>query len=52
MKTLAFLLLLGAACAHTAPPQPPPRFADDAEHALAVARARKLPLVVDVWAPW
>jgi len=48
MKTaLALLLLTG--CATTTAPT---RFADDLDAALATARTRKLPLVVDVWAPW
>jgi hypothetical protein len=50
MKTLAIALLMAAGCAHVA--QKPARFEDDFDHALAEARARKEPLVVDVWAPW
>jgi hypothetical protein len=30
----------------------PSRFADDYGAALAAARARGVPLVVDAWAPW
>lgn len=35
-----------------AAPAPLPFIEDDYPRALAEARARKLPLFVDVWAPW
>ncbi len=33
-------------------PAAPLRFADDFAGALGAAKARGVPLVVDVWAPW
>jgi hypothetical protein len=46
-------LLLALAVAAAAPPAGSlPFVADDYARALADARARQVPLVVDVWAPW
>jgi hypothetical protein len=52
----AFALVAGGCAgppAEDAPPGPVlPWIADDYPAALAEARARKLPLFVDSWAPW
>jgi thioredoxin-like negative regulator of GroEL len=51
----ATLLSAAPAAPAAAPPAPAevlPFIADDYPRALAEARARKLPLFVDVWAPW
>jgi hypothetical protein len=48
LAALAFALALPAAAA----PRGLPFVADDYATALADARARNVPLVVDVWAPW
>lgn len=48
MTTLALALALAASPATGGPPF----VADDYGRALAEARARGVPLVVDVWAPW
>jgi hypothetical protein len=42
-------LLVGTATAHAAPL---PFIADDFDRARATATARKLPMFVEVWAPW
>jgi hypothetical protein len=49
--TLASLLLIASAAA-AATPGRLPMLSDDLEAARAQARARDLPLFVDVWAPW
>ena len=47
------LLTLGASpSSHPAKPSVLPFIADDYPKALAEARAKKLPLFVDSWAPW
>lgn len=46
MSTLFLLLALGASAERL------PIIADDLPAARAEATARKLPLFVDVWAPW
>jgi hypothetical protein len=59
LTRLAVLVLL-ASCARPGPEGTPPIaagpvlpwIADDYPKALAEARARKLPLFVDSWAPW
>lgn len=48
MHGLALALCLAAVPAAKGPPF----VADDYARALADARARSVPLVVDVWAPW
>jgi hypothetical protein len=48
----AALALLLAAPANGAAARGLPFVADDYAAALAQARARNVPLVVDVWAPW
>ena len=45
-------LALALALAVTPAAKGPPFVADDYGRALAEARARGVPLVVDVWAPW
>ena len=57
LRTLSLLLALVAAPAPTGVPAPASRpalpfIADDYGRALAQARARKLPLFIDSWAPW
>jgi len=47
LVALALVLATAAAAAGSLP-----FVADDYARALADARARKVPLVVDVWAPW
>jgi hypothetical protein len=49
MLALTTALLLAAAPAAHAAPAP---IDDDYPRALAEARARSVPLLVDVWAPW
>ena len=59
LSRMAVLLLL-ASCARPGPEGSPPAaqgpvlpwIADDYPKALAEARARKLPIFVDSWAPW
>ncbi len=46
------ILALALAAAPLAAPAAPARFADDFAGAVAQARARGVPLVVDAWAPW
>lgn len=48
----SLLLALALAVAWPAAAGPLPFVADDYMKALADARARNVPLVVDVWAPW
>jgi endonuclease YncB( thermonuclease family) len=48
MPTLALVL----AAALAAPAAGPARIQNDWAAALAEARARKLPIFVDAWAPW
>jgi endonuclease YncB( thermonuclease family) len=48
-RRLLALALLAAPLAALAAPN---RFADDYAGALAAARARKVPIFVDAWAPW
>ena len=50
MHALALALALAAAA--PAAGKGPPFVANDYASALADARARGVPLVVDVWAPW
>jgi tetratricopeptide (TPR) repeat protein len=61
VKTLGFVLLpIAVACtapqrsgpATTAPAEPPAFVEDDYPRALGDARTRRLPLVIDAWAPW
>jgi hypothetical protein len=47
----ALFLALALAAAPIAAPGPA-AFSDDYAGALAAARARGVPLLVDVWAPW
>jgi hypothetical protein len=49
---LLALLLVAAPLAAPAAAKEPGRFADDYAGALAAARARKVPIFVDAWAPW
>jgi len=49
--TFASLLLIASASAAVAPGRLP-ILSDDLEAARAQAKARDLPLFVDVWAPW
>ena len=51
MRSLTLALVLAAA-APAAAAGPLPFVEDDYARALADARARNVPLVVDVWAPW
>ncbi|ABS24623.1 hypothetical protein [Anaeromyxobacter sp. Fw109-5] len=49
----AALALAGPTAVAAAPRSPPGQFIeDDYDRARADARARGVPLVVDVWAPW
>ena len=52
MHSLLAALALALASQATAAPRGLPFVADDYARALADARARNVPLVVDVWAPW
>lgn len=53
LQTGALTLTLSAAALGAADGAPkPPFIEDDYAHALAQARQRKLPLFVEVWAPW
>ncbi len=52
MRTLLAALALALALPAAAASKGLPFVADDYPRALAVARARNVPLVVDVWAPW
>jgi hypothetical protein len=52
MPALALAAVLAAAPAAVRGASPALRFGDDYAAALAQARARGVPLVVDVWAPW
>jgi len=58
MSTSRFaMMFFAAAAALAAAPAAPPRGAlpwieDDYGRALSEARARKLPIFVDAWAPW
>lgn len=45
-------LALALAAALAAPGEGPARVQDDWAGALAQARARKVPVFVDAWAPW
>ena len=50
---LAAAVSLMVTVASAAPAKGPlPFVADDAPRALALAKARKLPIFVDAWAPW
>jgi hypothetical protein len=51
MRTVLLALVLAAA-APAGAAGPLPFVSDDYGRALADARARHVPLVVDVWAPW
>lgn len=50
LLTLAALTVLGAGSAEPRPAVP--FIADDYSGALAEARAKKLPMFVEAWAPW
>lgn len=64
LRTLAFVALLGAACSASpaaaipATPAPAgprmvlPWIEDDWSKAVATAKARKVPIFVESWAPW
>jgi hypothetical protein len=52
MRTLLAALALALALPAAAAPSGLPFVSDDYGAALADARARHVPLVVDVWAPW
>lgn len=53
MRLLVTLLALAAAApAVAAPAAPPATVHEQYAPALAEARARAVPLLVDVWAPW
>lgn len=52
VTSLRKILVLGLLAAPLVAPAAPSRFADDFAAALGAARARGVPLVVDVWAPW
>ena len=52
MPTLAAALALALALPAAAATKGLPFVPDDYPRALADARARNVPLVVDVWAPW
>ncbi|MBK9516315.1 MAG: hypothetical protein IPO09_02975 [Anaeromyxobacter sp.] len=52
MRSLAAALALALALPAAAAAGRLPFVADDYAKALADARARNVPLVVDVWAPW
>ena len=52
LRKLLTLALLAAPLAALAAPNEPGRFQDDWAGALAAARARKVPIFVDAWAPW
>jgi hypothetical protein len=52
MKKLAIWILLPALGASAFAPQHLPFIDDDYAQARAEAKRRKLPLFVDVWAPW
>lgn len=51
-RRLIALALLAAPLAALAAPGDASRFSDDWAGALAAARARKVPIFVDAWAPW
>ncbi len=51
-SSLALAALLGAAPALSAGAGGLPWVRDDYPGAISRARARKVPIVVDVWAPW
>jgi len=51
-RRLLALALLAVPLAALPAPAGPTRFADDWPGALAAARARKVPIFVDAWAPW
>ncbi|HET8732337.1 MAG TPA: hypothetical protein VFM45_01060 [Anaeromyxobacteraceae bacterium] len=52
MRTVVLLALLAAAPPALAGASPAPTVHDAYAPALAEARARGVPLLVDVWAPW
>jgi len=52
MRTLLAAVLLAAAAPAGAAGTGLPWVRDDYSRALAEARTRKVPLVIDVWAPW
>ncbi len=52
MTSLRRILVLGLLAAPLVAAAAPSRFADDFAGALGSAKARGVPLVVDVWAPW
>jgi hypothetical protein len=49
---VAALALLAASAAADGPDKLLPFVADDYANALAEARAQKLPLFIEAWAPW
>lgn len=51
-RTLLALALLAAPLGASPSQKGPSRFSDDWQGALAAARARKVPIFVDAWAPW
>jgi hypothetical protein len=51
-RRLIALALLAAPLLALAAPGGANRFSDDWAGALAAARARKVPIFVDAWAPW
>lgn len=52
MKSFPSLLLLSALAAFTLTAETLPFIEDDYAKARAEAQRRKLPMFVDVWAPW
>ena len=52
MKLTSLAILSALATSAAAAPSPLPFIADDAERARAEATSRKLPIFVEVWAPW
>jgi endonuclease YncB( thermonuclease family) len=52
LARLSFLLVLLGACAPAFAASSLPFVEDDYGRALAEARARKLPLFIESWAPW